>query len=86
MSYYYSAPASNVAVFNLFKQEIERINLAASDHSPVELQVQAMAEFQVQPVQPVPVDPVDPQDHIMIRLCQITGERSHLHPTPKQCY
>ena len=39
MSYYYSAPASNVAVFNLFKQEIERIKLAASDHVTVELQV-----------------------------------------------
>lgn len=39
MSYYYSAPASNVAMFNLFKQEIERIKLAASHHVTVELQV-----------------------------------------------
>eukprot|EP00435_Cladocopium_sp_Y103_P041328 s1149_g11.t1 len=39
MSYYYTAPASNVAVFNLFKQEIEGIKLAASDHVTVELQV-----------------------------------------------
>lgn len=39
MSYYYSAPASNVALFNLFKQEIEGIKLAASNHVTVELQV-----------------------------------------------
>ena len=39
MSYYYSAPASNVAVFNLFKQEIEGIKLAVSSHVTVELQV-----------------------------------------------
>ena len=35
----YKAPASNVAVFNLFRDEIQRIQSEASEHTQVELQV-----------------------------------------------